>query len=212
MKIILISPSSEKENEINLVNFFFESGLETYHLRKPKMNTKQLEEYIKQIPEHFHNRIVIHSHHNLAGKFKLKGIHLTKSHLDKPKTTWLKLKLLSYKRSISSLSISQTFSKIPDVYLKTEHECNYIFLRTIFDKLSGKYMSGFYDEGIRAAIEKSGKKIIARGGVDETRILQIHNLGFYGLALYSHIWKNTNPKEAFLNFMEQLRMNDIKID
>jgi thiamine monophosphate synthase len=73
-------------------------------------------------------------------------------------------------------------------------------------------MSGFYDEGIRAAIEKSGKKIIARGGVDETRILQIHNLGFYGLALYSHIWKNTNPKEAFLNFMEQLRMNDIKID
>ena len=32
--------------------------------------------YLQEIPVHFHNRIVIHSHHNLAWTFKLKGIHL----------------------------------------------------------------------------------------------------------------------------------------
>ncbi|MFN5181861.1 MAG: hypothetical protein ACK5D5_02420, partial [Bacteroidota bacterium] len=121
MKIILISPSKDLENEHHLVKFFFESGLENFHLRKPRHSTEQLEKYINKIPEQFHKRIILHSHHNLAGKYDLKGIHFTKNHLSKPKTTWLKIKLLSYKRNINTLIKTKTCSKISDVYLKTEY-------------------------------------------------------------------------------------------
>ena len=212
MKIILISPNKETENELSLVNYFFESGLEIFHLRKPRLSTKQLEDYINNIPAHFHNRIVIHSHHNLAVKYNLKGIHFTKSHLNKPKTTWLKLKLLSYKRPISSLNLSYTYTKLSDVYQKDQYPYNYVFLRSIFDNLGGKFLSGFYEEGIRAAIAKSGKNIIARGGVDQSRILQIKDLGFYGFALYSAIWKSKDPRTAFLQILETCRKNGIAIN
>ena len=211
MKLILISPSKDLENEMSLLNFFFENGLENYHLRKPRYATSQLEEYIKKIPEQFHNRIVIHSHHNLAGKYNLKGIHFTKSHLDKPKTTWFKMKLLNLKKPISSLSLSQTYSKLTEVYQKSEFNYEYVFLRSIFDSLSGKFLSGFYEEGLKVANEKSGKKIIARGGVDSSRILQIKDLGFYGFALYSSIWKSKDPKSAYLDILQICNNNGIHL-
>src|SRR4051812_14871094 len=95
MKLIIISSSSAIiENETLLITKLFEAGLETFHLRRHKLSTKKMKEFIKQIPEHFHNRIIIHSHHKLARKFKLKGIHLTKSHKKNRLQTWLTLKLL----------------------------------------------------------------------------------------------------------------------
>src|SRR6478735_4343665 len=88
MKLVVITPTKDVPDEQSLVTKMFESGLTTLHLRKPKYSTNQMREYIEQIPESFHNRIVIHSHHKLVFKFNLKGIHLSHIHFSKKWKYW----------------------------------------------------------------------------------------------------------------------------
>jgi thiamine-phosphate pyrophosphorylase len=212
MKIIVISSNRRDEKEVQLVNKLFENGMQTFHLRKPKFTTEELGDYIKAIPEQFHKKIVIHSHHNLAGKFKLKGIHFTKNHIRKKNKTWLRLKLLSWKRPISSLTLSSSHSKLSTIYDAEPYNYDYVFLSPIFDSLTGKFQSGFHEEGIKAAIQKSGKKIIARGGVDYTRVEKINALGFTGLALYSALWEKPDPLAEYLKVMSACSELGIKTD
>src|SRR4051812_42975580 len=94
MKIILISPSKTIEDEPRIATELFEHGLETLHLRKPSMRTKEMRAYLDAIPAHFHHRIIIHSHHNLVRKYALRGIHLTHEHHKKKIRLWFRLKFL----------------------------------------------------------------------------------------------------------------------
>ncbi len=210
MKIIVISSNKQNEKETKIVTTMFEHGLETFHLRKPRLTTKELSEYIEQIHAHFHNRIVIHTHHSLAGKYKLKGIHFTRSHLKTPRKTWWRLKLLSWKRPLSSLTMSSSHSKLSTLYEPTEYSYNYVFVSPVFDSLTGKFQSGFYEEGIKAANEKSGKKIIARGGVNADKLEKVNELGFYGIALYSALWDKPDPFQEFLNILRRCKELGIK--
>ncbi|MFL5751894.1 MAG: thiamine phosphate synthase [Bacteroidia bacterium] len=209
MKIIIISPSKkeDKANELQVLISLFENGLNTYHLRKPKLSTKELGEYLRRIPAQFHNRIVIHSHHNLAIKFNLKGVHYTKSHLKKNFKNWWREKTLGIAKSNLIKSVSHT--KLVSVYDNNDMNFNYEFLSPIFDSLTGKYQSGFYEEGIKAAIQKTGKRLIARGGADITRIEKVKELGFYGMALYSCIWDSDSPVEEYIKIVK--RCNELGI-
>ena len=80
MKLILLSPSERKDSEIPLLINMFEQGLPTYHLRKTKFSTRELKKFIGEIPKKYHSRIVLHTHHELAMKFDLKGVYISRSH------------------------------------------------------------------------------------------------------------------------------------
>ncbi len=207
MKIVVISPSKVRENEIKNLVQMFEAGLDSYHIRKPTFSTKQLQEYIEEIPKQFHNRIIIHSHHNLARKYNLQGVHYTKKHLERNIRNWWREKML--RMSTSNFIKTTSHGKLSSLYDLEEMKFDYVFLSPIFDAITGKYQSGFYEESIKAAINKTGKKIIARGGVDITRIEKIRELGFYGLALYSVIWDKENPLEEYLKIVR--RCNELGI-
>ena len=125
MKLVVITPSKDIPDEPTLVTKMFESGLKTLHLRKPKHSTNQMAEYIKEIPTHFHNRIVIHSHHNLALKFTLKGIHLSKNHLSTNWKYWLTRTRLKLK--FGETSKSRSYSRLQQVYSKEEQNFDYFF-------------------------------------------------------------------------------------
>jgi thiamine-phosphate pyrophosphorylase len=71
MKVILLSKPRYDEEEIDLVKIMFESGLENFHLRKPRVTTNQMKKILDKIPNQFHDRIVIHSHHHLARVYNL---------------------------------------------------------------------------------------------------------------------------------------------
>ena len=210
MKIIIISPFQTKENEIENIVKMFEAGLETYHIRKPKFSTKQLQEYIEKIPKQFHNRIVIHSHHNLARVYNLQGVHYTKKHLEKNIRNWWREKMLRI--STSNFIKTTSHGKLSSLYDAEEMKFDYVFLSPIFDTITGKYQSGFYEESIKAAVQKTGKNIIARGGVDVTRIEKIKELGLYGMALYSTIWDRENPVEEYLKVIRRCNELDITVE
>jgi thiamine-phosphate pyrophosphorylase len=210
MKLLVISPTKTKDNEIRIVKELFENGLDTYHLRKPKQSTKELRAYIKQIPEYFHNRIIIHSHHNLAREFNLKGIHLTKQHLEHKWKLWLNLNLGGLRNK--NLIITQSKNTLASLYEPSEYKFNYVLLRPLFDPLTNVLQSGFHPTGIKAAMEKVPFKIIVGGGINLTTIKICAELGVEGVILGTIIWKNENPLNAFLEIANYLNNEKIGIE
>lgn len=202
MKLIVISPSEEKKDEIANVIKLLEMGLEEFHLRKPKMSTGKMREYIKSIPAHFHNRIIIHSHHHLALEFDLLGLHITRVHSKK----WFRLWFTGLRLSLKGKTIVRTasFRKLSSLY-EEKNVYNHVFLNPVFDSLSGKFQSGFNEFSLQAALQKTPHKVVARGGIDKDKIEKVKALGFYGLAFYSAVWKKPDPEKAFIEILEKFR-------
>ncbi len=211
MKLIVISNSGVIENETQIVTKLFEAGLETFHLRKHNLSTSKTRDFIASIPAHFHNRIVIHSHHNLARKFKLKGIHLTKSHKKRKFTTWLKIKLIRIKNP--SLILTTSYSNIGQLFeTDNKYQYDYVFLSPIFDSLSSKFQGGFTEHSLRSALNKSAFHVIARGGVDISAVEKAELIGFNGLAFYSSIWLKNDPLKEFNLVVQEFLDRKIPIE
>lgn len=210
MKLVVITPSKDVEDEQTLVTKMFESGLKTLHLRKPRHSTNQMASYIKAIPKHFHNRIVIHSHHKLALKFDLKGIHLSKNHLStKWKYFFTRLRL---KLKFGQTSKSRSYNRLQQVYGEEEQNFDYFLIGTTFNNMTGELYSGFYEDGVLAANKNSGKKLIARGGTSPTTILKALKYGFDGIAFNSYIWNADLPYESFLTILAEFKKHDIELE
>ena len=211
MKLIVISSSALLENEAQIVTLLFEAGLETYHLRKLKLSTKKMKDFICEIPACFHNRIFIHSHHKLAYKYKLGGIHLTATHKKRQNLTWLLHQYIKFKNS--NIKISTSFKTIGQLLEgNINDKYSYVFLSPVFDSHHSKFQGGFTDHSLRSALSKTNFKVIARGGVDVTSIEKANELGFDGLAFYSSIWKKSNPLEEFNKIVEKFQELNIPID
>ena len=210
MKLVVITPTKDVPDEQTLVTKMFESGLRTLHLRKPKHSTAQMTEYLNEIPKHFHNRIVIHSHHKLALKFNLKGIHLSRTHLSKHWRYWLIRTRLKLK--FKSTSKSRSYSRLQQVYNIEEQEFNYFLIGTMFNSMTGELYSGFYEDGVIAANKNSGKKLVARGGTTPASIARAHRLGFYGIAFNSYLWNADMPFENFTRVLQEFKANNIDFD
>lgn len=210
MKLVVITQSQKSETEIAAIIQMFESGLSTLHIRKNRFSTKELEEYIKEIPEYFHNRIIIHSHHRLALKYNLKGFHFTSTHLKKKFHLWWNTKMIYLRKPNLIKSIS--FRRLSELYLEQKVKTDYCFVGTMFHNVSGELYSGFYPETVEAALTKSGKKIYARGGINEKSVELAYKLGFHGIALYGHLWNSTAPFTKYIEFIRYCKEKNIPID
>ncbi|CAN5303446.1 thiamine phosphate synthase [soil metagenome] len=199
MKIIVISPSKNIENETQIVTELFEHGLQTYHLRKPSMSTQEMKNYLKEIPTHFHNRIIIHSHHGLVKKFSLKGIHLTRMHQKKKFYRRVRVRCLLMRKP--SLIITTSFQKIASLY-ENEFPYHYVFLGTIFDIVSEKFNAGYNEHSLKVALPRSITPVIARGGTNAGNISVCQDLGFSGMVFYSGVWKKEKPVEEFCKIIQ----------
>lgn len=210
MKLVVITDSKGNENEIPSIIQMFEAGLDTLHVRKNRFSTKELDQFISQIPKHFHNRIIIHSHHRLALKYNLKGFHFTSTHLKRKFDLWFNTKLIYLRKP--HLIKTMSFKRVSDIYEEQKVKTDYCFLGTMFHNLTGELYSGFYPETVRAAIQKSGRKIYARGGVNEKSVELAYQLGFHGIALYGYLWKSQSPYNRYLEFLKLCKEKNIPIE
>lgn len=211
MKIIVISNATNIENEIQIITKLFEAGLETFHLRKHRMSSKSIRSFIQQIPLQYHNRIVLHSHHKLARKYNLKGIHITKTHKKRRFKTWLTTRLVQLRHP--HIIITTSYSNIGSMLdQQKEYNYDYAFLSPIFDSLTSKYQGGFTEHSIKSALSKAKEKIIARGGTSIDTIEKVKELGFDGMALYSSIWQKKDPVQEFNKVIEKCESLGIKIE
>lgn len=206
MKLIVITPSSLFEDETAVLTRMFECGLNTLHIRKPKMSTREMTAYLEKIPAHFHNRIVLHSHHRLALSHKVKGIHLTRAHLQRSFTYRLLLKWVRMKRP--HLTVSTSYHKLASIY-EEEHTYDYVFLSPIFDTLTQQLHNGFSTHSLRVLLAKKMVCVIARGGINSTNVDKAAELGFGGVALNSSLWKKTDPLAEFMRVLDAMEAHHI---
>jgi thiamine-phosphate pyrophosphorylase len=209
MKLFVITSSKDVPDETSIITKMFESGLTNLHLRKPNHSTNQMIAYINEIPEHFHKYVVIHSHHQLAIKFNLKGIHLTKTHLSKKWKYFLVRQRLKLK--FGKISKSRSYSRLQETYNTEEYSFDYCLLGTIFNNITGELYSGYYESGLKAAINNTGKKFVARGGTTPNTIARAANMGFYGIAFNSYLWDNDSPFDNFLKILDAYKENKLEI-
>lgn len=210
MEITLITSSKSVTEEPELVTKFFEAGLTTLHLRKPHYSTKQLAKYIESIPDHFHNRIIIHSHHELIFKYNLKGIHFTNVHLERKFKKWWFLRKL--RLSGKKIYSTRSYHKLSEVYNTEEIKFNCYLLGTVFNNLTNTFYSGFYEHGLTAALKNAGKDFYARGGINESTIEKSYELGFKGVTLNSVIWKSDTPLQKFMDILDFCKQKHIPVD
>ena len=210
MKIIVITPTRDLPDEPAIVTRMFEAGLKTLHLRKPRHSTKRMSEYISEIPKHFHNRIVVHSHHSLALRFNLKGIHLSRAHLSTNWRYWfVKTRL---RMRFARCSKSRSYSRLQQAYNKEEQHFDYYLMGTVFNNMTGGLYSGFYEEGVVAANRNCGKNLIARGGTVSSSVGHAHKLGFAGIAFNSFIWESENAFERLIEILAEFRRLSIPVE
>ncbi len=211
MRLIVISSSRTIENETEIITQFFESGLQTFHLRKRWLSSSRTKKIINGIPQQYHNRIVLHYNHLLARKYKLKGIHLSKSHKKKKIKTWLILKFLRF--SNPNIEVSTSFNNIGQLMeMNKTYNYSYVFLSPVFDSLSSKFQSGFTENSLSAALQKTQYKVVARGGVDMEALEKASRIGFEGLAFYSSIWKKKDPSAEFHKTLDRFKELNIPIE
>tara|TARA_B110000285_G_scaffold107507_1_gene122189 strand:- start:206 stop:850 length:645 start_codon:yes stop_codon:yes gene_type:complete len=204
MKLIVFSSHNGFHSEPKQVVRMFEHGLETLHLRKPDFSSKNLVEYLELIPSKYHDRIVIHSHHKLAKKFNLKGVHFSKVHRDKKYNT--QLKYLIFRLRFRNILTTRSCHKIHKLE-ENSNRYTYVFLSPMFESISKKSHSGLLSQHhIKNTLATKRHAVYALGGVEESKFKELNDLGFEGVALLGAIWDaDQEPFNAYLSAIEAIK-------
>ncbi|MFT4806498.1 MAG: thiamine-phosphate pyrophosphorylase [Psychroserpens sp.] len=186
--IIVIAPEDDLPKEIDLLTQLFEAGLEHFHLRKPYKNYKAHCEYLNQIEEQYHNKIVVHYHHELINEFKLRGIHFQEQnridHIDNPGQYFKGLDMFGK-------TISSSFHEpkdLEDCYF----EFDYHLLSPVFSSISKKG-----EEGRGFDVSHIDKTIVGMGGVTANNLKAFDTLGYKGVGVLGGVWHSDTPVEVF---------------
>lgn len=186
--IVLIAPENDIPNEIEILHQLFKEGLQYYHLRKPDKDYQAHCNYLNQIEEQYHNRVVVHYFHELVNEFNLKGIHFQEQKridsIDNPGRYFKGL-------SMFGKTISSSFHE-PPVLQSCEFEFDYHLLSPVFSSISKK---GY--EGRGFDVNAINKRIIGMGGVTTENIDEFTKLGFKGVGVLGGIWNSASPISDF---------------
>lgn len=196
MKVIVLTPDNGSFEEIPTVISLFEQGLPLLHLKKTKFGFDDFERYLKGIPLHFHNRIVVHGHYRLAIKYKLAGVHLHRKHRS---GAWKN----QFKRFILRLRypgglICTTFHSLHSLR-ENRTRYDYVILSKVFNDKT--HYSAYEAAGInllKTSIRDSKTSVVAMGGVTATKLDVVKAAGFSGVGLSSAMWDASDAERTAL--------------
>lgn len=203
MEVTIISTPNKFNSEIPLVVKLFQAGLMTFHLRKNNFSTKKLSEYLEAIPSQYHNRIVIHSHHKLALKYQLKGIHITKHHRRNKLKNWTKLIWLRLRRP--KLSVTRSFHQL-ETLLENKKKYKYVFINPYFSKIDMSKNSFDVNKNyLKTVIAKSACPVYASGNITDENYPLLQDMGLAGFSLSKSIWnKSDGAVAAFEHILQDV--------
>ncbi len=184
--VVLIAPEQDIKNEISILNQLFEAGLEYFHLRKPHKNYPSYGDYLSQIDDTYHDRILVHQFHELINDFNLKGIHFQEA-----KRREVSMETLKNIRKKQNLSVSSSFHSTEEI-ADCEFEFDYHLLSPVFNSIS---KTGY--EGRGFDVNHINKPIIGMGGVTIKNLSEFTKLGYQGVGVLGGIWQSETPVEDF---------------
>lgn len=192
--IILIAPEGDISNEIDKLNQLFKAGVACFHLRKPKKNYQEHCHYLNQIDRKYHNRIVVHSFHELINNFDLKGIHFP----EQRRQNFIKDVGTYYSQlNMKNKTVSSSFHKIA-MLKNCPFVFDYHFLSPVFSSISKQ---GYKGRGFN--VNQIHKKVIGMGGVTVENLVEFKRLGFQGVGVLGSIWNSKEPVNIFKKMKDQ---------
>lgn len=182
--MILITAEKHTPRETQLINSFFEEGLEILHLRKPQWTTPMLYRFFEDIKPIHWPKISIHQQHQMACCYGLTRLHYPAK---------LRQQKKGNKNSIDSTSTHQMseFNELDKSY-------QYAFLSPVHPSISKTNYSSKNDWKAQLQHRKNhSTKLVALGGIKPDNIRHTLDLGFDSVALLGAIWEHENPLKAF---------------
>ena len=205
MKLIVISPEGDDAREVPALMAMLAAGLERYHVRKPGWSREKLERWVRNLPERWRSRLVLHQYHDLVDELGLGGRH------------WRDDGTVLLEPPASSLSPFQVVDRIGP---------NGLASRACHDICSLRAAMGKYDSVLLGpvfpSISKNGygptgmlnlnelyyllrhrtpgqrfTQVIALGGLTASNAPRCRNFGFDGVATLGAVWDSPDPVRAF---------------
>jgi len=191
IRIILLSPPQNVENEHQIVAQLFEAGLKCFHLRKPDFSDIEYAQYLAEIPIEYWTRIVLHHHYHLAEQLSLGGVHLTEQSRKTLELSTLEKKILDYQSN--NLSVSAAIHESKDLVILGQW-CDYVLVSPVFDSISKVDYKANSDLEVKPYHGKIQSKLFALGGINAENAIAAARKGFEGIAALGYIWEH--PDEA----------------
>lgn len=200
MDLIVISSPTGIADECRIINSLFQLGLLRFHIRKPDDDENQLRKCIEGINPQYYNRLSLHQHHQLAGEYGIKGLHYT----EKARTA---SKLKEYKKLAEQGYVLST--SVHDIAVLSSLEFfDYAFYGPVFDSISKPSYRSRIKADFRLNKETTKLKVIALGGIDESRLATLLRMNFDGAAVLGSIWKDPLvASNTFSRLKEQWLLN-----
>jgi thiamine-phosphate pyrophosphorylase len=178
-------------NEIDTIHSLFENGLDLLHIRKPDFSEEEIKFFLSKINLNYRQRLVLHSHHQLALEFEINRIHFTEK--TRTETSEENLKDWKDKEFSISASIHQMidFNELSNIF-------DYAFFGPVFESISKQNYISNLDIKKELEQRKNYKTaLVALGGITPDNIKTALKYGFDNVALLGNIWNSNNPIENF---------------
>ncbi|AOW09122.1 thiamine phosphate synthase [Flavobacterium gilvum] len=188
--IVITNPFSVKD-EIDILHTLFEEGLELLHIRKPDFSEGEMKSFLSEIKSDWRQRLVLHSHHQLAEDFGINRIHFTEKNRE------INIPNRFSKPVRSPFTASTSTHSIED-FNALDTFFDYAFLSPVFPSISKENYQSETD--LFEAIKKRKNfktKLIALGGIEANNLKYVLETGFNNVALLGTIWKTNKPIENF---------------
>lgn len=191
MQLVVITWPQSIRNEHATLKALFHEGLEVLHVRKPGWTREKLLDFLDPLLPEYANRLVLHSHYELALQLGLRGIHITE-----------KQKAARHEARFPKLTISGSAHNINQLADLPEQWC-YAFLSPVFASISKPgYTGSFKMETLQKANSKSTVPLYALGGITKATLPHAIKLGFRGAAVLGHLWQQPDLKSRLYNYLQ----------
>lgn len=185
--ILVITPEMIFPEETDIINEMFQEGLDLLHIRKPWISRNEMIEFITQIDESFHSKLVLHTHYDLGKEYHISRFHFREIDREQGK----------YKPFVLENIISTSVHDIT-TYNTLNKEWEYAFISPFFPSISKKGYGT--DSTIKEEIQYRNNpdvKLIALGGINHDNIHEVFESGADGAALLGAVWESEEPLKVF---------------
>jgi thiamine-phosphate pyrophosphorylase len=154
-----------------------------FHLRKPTFTEKDLQAYLAQLPQDVLQKTVVHIYPHLNIYYKgIAGYNV-------PFSYWK-----NYRKKIATIvSVGcHNFKEVETLKAKSNN-LTHVFLSPVFQSISKEgYPPKYSQKELKAFLSTNDFpfKLIALGGINESRQKEVLHLGFDGFAVLGDFWKN----------------------
>lgn len=174
--IRILSEEFIHDNELEILIWLLDSGLDYYHVRKVDVTEDVLIQFLNQIPIRYRDKIVLH--HNLS----IRGF------LIHHKST----QRVAMVDKIHSCSVHHLTEAL--VYLPYY---NHVFWSPVFDSISKLGYSKNTEIDLSSIKNTEKKKLIALGGIQPSKFTIVKTMGFSQIAIKGWFWNQVDYKQAW---------------